>query len=130
MRLLKYLGALLVAALGLFLFVVYFSAVETRFQCSGELSSQGNSQKAILHMKLNEYRWWVGLWSNSVGDVTLEVQNKPLVDHFGNIEKNGDLLQIYDYEKRPQGYFSILSKTLAITTSRWSFDGTCNHVEK
>lgn len=130
MKLWKYLGAFLVAALGLFLIVVNFSAVETRFQCSGELSSHGNSQKAILYMKLNEYRWWVGLWSDSVGDVTLEVQNRPLVDRFGNIEKNGDLFQIYDYEKRPQGYFSILSKTLAITTSRLSFDGTCKHVEK
>lgn len=129
MKLLRYAGALLVAALGLFLFVVYFSAVETRFRCSGEFSSDGNPQKVTLYVKLNEYRWWVGLWHDSVGDITLEVQNKPLVDHF-SIEKNGDLLTIYDYEKRPQGYFSTLSKTLAVTTSRWLFDGTCNHVEK
>ncbi len=130
MKLLKYFGGLLLAALGLFLFVAYFSAVETRFQCSGELSSDDNSQKGILYMKLNEYRWWVGLWSDSDGDVTLEVQNKPLVDQFVSIEKIGDLLTIYDHEKRPQGYFSTLSKTLAVTTSRWSFDGTCKKVEE
>lgn len=130
MKLLRYAGALLIVAFGLFLFVVYFHAVETRFRCSGEFSSDGNPQKATLYVKLNEYRWWVALWGDSVGDITLEVQNKPLVDLFVSIKKNGDLLTIYDYEKRPQGYFSTLSKTLAVTTDRWSFDGTCNHVEK
>ena len=130
MKLLRYAGALLIAAFGLFLTVVYFSAVETRFRCSGEFSSDGNLQKATLYVKLNEYRWWVGLWRDSVGDITLEVQSKPLVNQFVSLEKNGDLLTIYDREKRPQGYFSTLSRTLAVTTSRWSFDGTCNHVEK
>ena len=129
MKLLRYAGALLIAAFGLFLFVVYFSAVETRFRCSGEFSSDGNPQKATLYVKLDEYRWWV-VWVDSDGDITLEVQNKPLVDRFVSVEKNGDLLTIYDREKRPRGYFSTLSKTLAVTTSRWSFDGTCNHVEK
>lgn len=130
MKLLRYTGASLVAAFGLFLFVAYFSAVETRFQCSGELSYDSNPQKATLYIKLNEYRWWVGLWTDSVGSITLEVQNKPLVDSFVRMEKIGDQLLIYDYEKRPQGYFSTLSKTLAVTTSRWSFDGICNYVEK
>ncbi len=129
MKLLKYAGALLIAAFGLFLFVVYFSSVETRFRCSGEFSSDGNPQKATLYVKLDELRWWV-VWVDSDGDITLEVQNKPLVDRFVSIKKNGDLLTMYDSEKLPRGYFSTLSKTLAVTTDRWSFDGTCNHVEK
>lgn len=130
MKLLKYLGAFLVTALGIFLFVGYFSAVETRFQCSGEISNRGNLQKAALYMKLYEYRWWVGLWSDSDGDVTLEVQNKPLVESYSRVVKNGDLLNIYDYQSHPVGYFSTLSKTLAITTSAWSFDGICKKAEK
>ena len=69
MKLLKYLGAFLVAALGLFLFVVNFSAVETRFQCSGEIASQNTRQQTTIFMKLDEYRWWVGLWSESDGSV-------------------------------------------------------------
>jgi len=127
-KLLKYLGALLVAALGTFLFVVYLSAVETRLLCSGEISHRGDSQKAVLYMKLREYRWWVGLWSKSDADVTLEVQNKPLVEVYWRVFKNGDLLNIYDYPGHPVGYFSTLSKTLAITTSAWSFDGICKNV--
>jgi len=129
MKILKYLGALLVAALGLFLFVVNFSAVETRFQCPGEISSQNNSRQATIFMKLHEYRWWVGLWGDSDGSVWLEVPNQT-TEYFGHVVEVGDQLQIYGYQRNPTGYFSTLSKTLAITTSGWSFDGTCKRVEK
>lgn len=129
MKLLKYLGAFLVAAIGLFLFVVNFSAVETRFQCSGEISSHGKSRQATIYMKLHEYRWWVGLWNDSDGSVWLEAPNSSL-EYFERVVEVGDQLQIYDYQKNPKGHFSSLSKTLAIATSIWSFDGTCKKVEK
>ncbi len=129
MKLLKYIVAFLVAAIGLFLFVANFSAVETRFQCTGKISSQGKSQHAIIYMKLHEYRWWVGFWSDSDGSVWLEVPNSSL-EYFERVIEVGDQLQIYDYQKNPKGYFSNLSKTLAVTTSVWSFDGTCNKVKK
>jgi hypothetical protein len=129
MKLLKYLGAFLAAALGLFLFVVNFSAVETRFQCSGVVSSQSNSQHVAIFMKLHEYRWWVGLWGDSDGSVWLEVPNRTL-EYFEHVVEVGDQLQIYDYQRNQKGNFSSLSKTLAITTSAWSFDGTCEKVEK
>ena len=129
MKLLKFLGAFLVVAIGLFLFVVNFSALETRFQCPGEISSNGKSQQVTVYMKLHEYRWWVGLWSDSDGSVWLEVPNSSL-EYFERVVEVGDQLQIYDYQKNPKGYFSSLSKTLAITTSVWSFDGTCKRVGK
>ncbi|MDO8207750.1 MAG: hypothetical protein Q7T38_08025 [Gallionella sp.] len=129
MKLLKYFGAFLVAALGLFLFVVNFSAVETRFQCSGEISPQNNSQQATIFMKLHEYRWWVGLWSDSDGSVWVEVPNRT-VEYFERVIEVGDQLQIYDYQRNLKGYFSSLSKSLSIKTAAWSFDGTCKKVEK
>ena len=129
MKLLKYLGALLVAAIGLFLIVVNFSAVETLFQCSGEISSHGNSQQDTIYMKLHEYRWWVGLWGDSDGSVWLEVPNRNF-QYFEHVVEVGDQLQIYDYERNIKGNFSSLSKTLFITTSVWSFDGTCKRVAK
>lgn len=129
MKLLKYLGALLVAAIGLFLIVVNFSASETRFQCSGKISSHGNSQQATIYMKLHEYRWWVGLWGDSDGSVWLEVPNRTF-EYFEHVVEVGDQLQIYDYERNIKGNFSSLSKTLFITTSVWSFDGTCKRVAK
>ncbi len=129
MKLLKYLGALLVAAIGLFLIAANFSAVETRFQCSGEISSHDNSQQATIYMKLREYRWWVELWSDSDGSVWLEVPNRAL-EYFEHIVEVGDQLQIYDHQRNLKGHFSSLSKTLAVTTSVLSFDGICKRVEK
>lgn len=130
MKLLKYLGVFLAVAFVGFVVVVNFSAVETFFKCSGKVSHQDNSQQAIIFMKLHEYRWWVGLWSNSAGDVTLEVQNKPLTAVYSQVTKNGDLFNFYDFDRTPIGYFSTLSKTLAITTRYWVFDGTCKKVDK
>lgn len=128
MKLMKYVGALAVAAILLFLFVANFSSVESRFQCSGEISSRGNSQRATVYMKLNNSRWWVGLWSDSDGDVWLEIPNSTL-EYFEHVVEVGDQLQIYE-QKSPRGYFSTLSKTLAVTTSSWSFNGTCKKIEK
>lgn len=129
MKLLKYLGAFLVASLGLFLFIVNFSTVETRLQCSGEISAQNNPQQATIFMKLHEYRWWVGLWSDSDASVWLEVPNRRF-EYFGHVVEVGDQLQIYDSQRNLKGHFSSLSKTLAVTTSAWSFDGACKRVEK
>jgi hypothetical protein len=129
MKLIKYLGALIAAAVILLVFVANFSAVETHFQCSGTITKHSNSQPETIYMKLQEYRWWVGLWSDSDGSVWLEVPNGSL-EYFERVIEVGDQLQIYDYQKNPKGYFSSLSKTLAITTTTWSFAGTCKRVEK
>ena len=129
MKLMKYFGALAVTALLLFVFVANFSSVESRFQCSGEITSRGNSQRATIYMKLHEYRWWVDLWSDSDGSVWLEVPNSAL-EYFEHVVEVGDQLQIYDYQKNPRGYFSTLSKSLSITTQIWSFDGTCKKADK
>lgn len=129
MKLFKYIVAFLVATIGLFVFVANFSAVETHFQCFGEISSQGKSQQATIYMKLHKYRWWVGFWSDSNGSVWIEFPNRSF-EYFEHVIELGDQLQIYDYQKNPKGYFSTLSKTLAVTTSVWSFNGICNKVEK
>lgn len=124
MKLMKYLGALIVAALLLFVFVANFSTVESRFQCSGEISSESDSQPATIYMRIEEYRWWVGLWSESDGSVWLEVPNRTF-DYFGHVIEVGEQLQIFDSQKKPKGHFSTLSKSLSISTPAWSFNGTC-----
>jgi hypothetical protein len=136
MKLLKFMGAVFVVAIGLFLFVANFSAVETRYQCPGDISSHGNSQRTTIFMKLNKYRWWVDLWStsNSDGDVWLEVPHRG-PEYFNHIRENGDELQFFDYSyqttlKEYKGYFSSLSKTLTVTTPSWSFEGTCKTIEE
>ena len=133
MKLLKYLGALVVAALLLFVFVANFSAVESRFQCPGELSSKDGSHPVTVYLKLEEYRWWVGLWSEPDAAIHVEIPNT-YVDYFGNVKKVGDQYQIRDSANSPKGSFSALSKTLAIQLpvklKTDFFDGTCKKVEK
>ena len=92
------------------------------------MSSHDESQQVTIYMKLDEYRWWVGLWGDSDGCVWLEVPNS-FVAFFDRIDESGEHLHIYNNQKK-QGYFSTLSKALAITTPDWSFNGTCKKIEK
>ena len=123
----KYFGAVVIAALLLFLFVVNFSSVESRLQCSGEISSKGGSRPTTIYMKVAEYRWWVGLWGDSDGALWLEIPNE-LFEYYGHVIEVGDQLQIFDSEKKIRGNYSTLSKTLTISTPAGFFDGTCKRI--
>ena len=129
MKFIKYFAALIAVAALLILFVGNFSAVETRFKCSGAITQHERTEPETIFMKLQEYRWWVGLWSKSDGAIWLEVPNKTF-EYFSHIVEVGDQLQIYDYDKKPTGHFSTLSKSLVVSTPYWSFEGTCNTLEK
>jgi len=128
MKLMKILGAIGVAVLLLFVIVAKFSTVESRFQCPGEISSTDGIRPVTVYLKLEEYRWWVGLWSESDAAVHIEIPNT-YIDYFGNVKKVGDQYQIFDSAKSLKGNFSTLSKTLAIQLpiklKTDFFDGTC-----
>lgn len=128
MKAVKILGAIGGAVLLLFVFVANFSAVESRFQCPGEISSKDGSRPVTVYLKLEEYRWWVGLWSESDAAIHVEIPNTH-IDYFGNVKKVGDQYQIFDSAQRIKGNFSTLSKALAInlplTLQTDFFDGTC-----
>ena len=124
MKVVKIIGVFVVAALLLFVFVAKFSAVESRFQCPGEISSKSGAQPVSVYLKLEEYRWWVGLWSKSDAALYLEIPNTA-VDYFENVKKVGDQYQIFDSHKNLKGNFSTLSKTIALSTSAGLFDGVC-----
>ena len=51
MRFLKLSGAFAIAALLLLVSVANFSTVESRFQCSGELSCRGVTRPATVYLK-------------------------------------------------------------------------------
>jgi hypothetical protein len=74
MRTIKYLGASVMMALLLIAFVANYSSAESGFECSGKLSSKEGSLPTTLYIKLEEYRWWVGLWSDSDGALRLEIR--------------------------------------------------------
>ena len=127
-KLLKYIGIPIFTLIVLFLIVVNFSAVESSFKCSGQLSLDGNTQSKTIYMKLTQYRPWVGLWSDSSGSVNLEIPNE-WVEYYEHVEEVGDQYQIFETypQKTLKGNFSLLSKTLAIDLESpfGFFDGLC-----
>ena len=64
MKLLKYLGALAVRSSTICI-RGQFLGVRVPFSNVGELSSKDGSHPVTVYLKLDEYRWWVGLWSES-----------------------------------------------------------------
>ena len=128
MKAVKILGVVGGAVILLFVFVANFSAVESRYQCPGEISSTDGLHPVTVYLKLEEYRWWVGLWSKSDAAIHLEIPNTH-IDYFGNVKKVGDQYQIFDSAQRIKGNFSTLSNALAINLplklQTDFFDGTC-----
>jgi hypothetical protein len=128
-KLLKIAAALLVVPVLLYVVAVNFSAIESRYECKGTIISNGITRPTVVYVKLNEYRWWVGLWSDSDGSLNLEIPNE-FVDYFGDLKEVGDQLQVFDHSKNLVGSYSRLSGTLALKTSRGFIDGTCVKIEK
>jgi len=129
LKLSKYAALLVAALVLLFCFVTIFSSVETRYECKGNLRFMGETQPKTFYIKLEEYRWWAGLWGDSDASLSVEAPDE-WVDHYSHLKKVGNQLQIFDSKKMLAGNFSELSKSLALKTSTGFFDGTCTKVAK
>ncbi len=125
---LKIIGSLLVAAVGLYLFVVFFSSVETKYESTGTLTEFESNTNETIYIKLNEYRRWVGFWSDSDGSLNLEIPNKTVV-YYRHLSQAGDLIQIYDWDMNLVGTFSKLSNELQIKIGHRFFEGKCHEIE-
>jgi hypothetical protein len=125
MKLLKVLVGLVIAVIALFLFAAKFSSVEARYECSGVITSGDTEIPAKVFLKLETYRSWVGLWSDSSGSAWVELPNKT-VDYFGRITEAGDLLQLWDFSDSLKGSFSTLSGALMVDVGAFGmFEGSC-----
>lgn len=128
---LKIFTSVAIFAVFLLVFVVNFSAVESRYECSGIITNDGNRQSFTLYAKLNTFRWWV-LWADSYGYLWVEVPGQT-IEYFNYIRKIGDQLQILDDNlrgsKEMRGNFSALSKYLSIKVAGVGFfDGSCKRI--
>src|SRR5690606_18379823 len=103
MKALKILAGILLCAALLFLFVANFSAAESRFKCSGRITVNEGDRPATIFLKLQKYRWWVGLWSDSRGSAWVELPNQT-VSYFGYVTEAGDLLQFWESFGSPQNF--------------------------
>ncbi len=124
MKTLRYLGVVLFGVLLLFVLAAKFSTVETRYRCDATLMSNGNAEDLTVYLKLERYRWWVGLWSNSDGTLWMETPNQG-TDYFGHLVEVGDQIQIHVSPDTLRGQFSLLSKALSVVTLRGHIEGSC-----
>ena len=123
--------AILIAVLIIaFVVVVNFSQTETALRCEGEYTSEGHSSPMTLYLALREYRWWVGLWTDSNGNLTVEIH--PLGDfrYYDSLKKLGgtDAWQIwirFGQDAKLLGQYNGLSKTITLRIPPGSFEGAC-----
>lgn len=125
---LRKIGALFIVLVALLTTVILFSSVQTRYECCGQIKFDNKIENIALYVKLEEYRWWVGLWSEADGSLNIEIPNQH-VDYFSHLVEVGDQLQIYENGSLA-GNLSTLSKTLALKTALGFFDGTCKIIDK
>lgn len=134
MKNMKILGGLLAAVVLLYLIALNFSEVESRYECAGTYTKDGLEQPTTAFLKLNKYRFWVGLWSDSRGSVWIEVPNKT-VEYFEHVQGD-DLLAFKNTQHgngldSDQGTFWLLSGALNFEIRYWGkFNGACKAIRE
>ena len=123
------LAILLVGVVSAFVIVANFSEARTDLTCKGNVTKAGQSNPNTIYVALNEYRWWVGLWSDSDGNLKVELPNGHYF-YYGTIKGTGDHLQIFDGfqdKLENKGSYSKLSKSLKFVIAPFVgfFEGTC-----
>ena len=122
----KKITLILLIAVFLLVLVGFFSSKTTNYECTG--SFQKNSTQKSVFLKHKEYRFWVGLWSDSKGMLWIEIPGKDM-DVVTEIKEAGTLLQLYGYSKEMKGHFSPLSKFISVKISDDFFDGQCKEIK-
>jgi len=118
--------AVLVALIGGF-FLMAGTARESRFRCEGRFDSGPFSQPMTVFLKIAEYRWWIGLWSDSNGSVWVEVPTE-WVDYAPRVADLGELIQFYGLRNEAKGQYSKLSQLLSYERPNGVFEGNCKAI--
>lgn len=121
----KVIAAFVALSAMLWVVLVFFSSSESRWECLGKLTIIRNPEPATAFMKLEDYRWWVGLWSDSDGMAWIEIPGVAN-DVYTDVRWNGHnlLLKSGLYEGFG-GNFSTLSNALSLQFPGGVFDGLC-----
>ena len=118
--------AVLVALIGGF-FLMGGTARESRFICEGRFDSGPFSKPMTVFLKIAEYRWWIGLWSDSNGSVWIEVPTE-WVDYAPRVADLGELMRFYGFRNEVEGQYSKLSQILSYERPNGVFEGTCKAI--
>jgi hypothetical protein len=124
------IGYLIAALIGLFWFLANFSAVETKYACSGAFTPSAKYAKSQVFFRLTSYRFWVGLWSKSDGNLWVEVPDGGTLRYFAHLRQSNDIFAVYDSAGGEFfGNFSTLSNRLNLKLgSGMLFEGDCSQL--
>lgn len=110
----------------LLLYVVFnHSARESRYRCFGTFSEQVGDTSTFV-FRLAEYRWWVGLWSDSDGELSGEIPNRLFV-YFPELEVGSNAVRILRNDD-VAGLFSPLSGSLMLHMPPSVYSGQCEPI--
>ncbi len=110
----------------IFLIVIFFSENTTKYECIGKF--QKNNTDKTIFLKHSEYRWWVSLWSDSIGMMWIEVPKKT-VDVSTELRDGGNLIRLLGFNNELKGMFSPLSKSISVKIDGDFFDGLCKEIK-
>ena len=111
--------------------LAYFSAVEKKYKCVGKFAKDGRSTDATVYIELSQYRWWVGLWSDSDGDMVVEAPSVGWGYVYWLLKENGNRIRIHEtFPEKYIGDFYTFSGSLTLVTDyAGTFKGECTRFD-
>lgn len=101
-----------------------FSSVETRWVCARDFLWPTDAPPKVF-MKIDQYRPWVRLWSDSEGAVWFEIHGGPTIFAPHVATQGEQLIFLADLASQGAGYFSKLSRSLYLNYENKSWLGNC-----
>jgi hypothetical protein len=130
-KILKILATLVAMYIAFLVIGANFSAVPTKYKCTGNLTHRDETKRAEVFMLLKDYRWWVGLWSKSDGYVHIEAPNQLTTLLFEHVNESATSFDFQQSESDVTSYggFSKLSNKLFFSNPYFgAFDGVCKEL--
>ena len=108
--------------------IVNHSAIETQFKCKGVLVNQHSSEFTPLYVKMLRYRFWVNLWADTDGSMSVEIPE--IWTHFySKVRNEAAQYQMMNSQGGVEGVFSDSNDTFALVTPYGFFNGTCKEIK-
>lgn len=118
------------AGLAILFFLANYSSTNTVFACTGAFTKAGEaSGPDTIYLDLEQFRWWVGFWSDSDGTLWVEIPGR-LVLYFADLTEAGNVIRIHKHDDTFAGQLSTLSGAVSINTIYGVFDGQCTPSER
>jgi hypothetical protein len=124
----KGVASLILAAITLLLFVVFFGTWEERYKCQGHLETTDGTTPATIFLKVKRYRAWM-FWTDENGVIWSEGPGYD-ADYYPNVRVIGDYIHFSSYNRDRIGDLSTLSYLLGLGGKGKNFQGECAEIER